>query len=150
MNNIITLKNMICYSAGIVGTFVAQLFGGWTGAMTTLVIFMGLDYITGLIVAGVFHNSDKSESGSLESRAGWKGLIRKGITLAIVLVAYRLDLLINTNYIKDAVIIAFCANELISLIENAGLMGLPIPEPITKAIEILKQKSSDTDQHKTV
>ncbi|MGN0183357.1 MAG: holin family protein [Candidatus Ornithomonoglobus sp.] len=132
------MKNIICTAAGIIGALITQLLGGWTGAMTTLVIFMGLDYLTGLIVAGVFHNSSKSESGSLESRAGWKGLIRKGVTLAIVLVAYRLDLLIGTAYIKDAVIIAFCANELISLIENAGLMGVPIPEPITKAIEVLK------------
>ncbi|MGN0182184.1 MAG: holin family protein [Candidatus Ornithomonoglobus sp.] len=132
------MKNVMCTLMGIIGAFVTQLFGGWTGAMTTLVIFMGLDYLTGLIAAGVFHNSSKSESGSLESRAGWKGLIRKGVTLAIVLVAYRLDLLIGTAYIKDAVIIAFCANELISLIENAGLMGIPIPEPIKEAIEVLK------------
>ena len=134
------IKNIICTITGITGAFITQLLGGWTGAMTTLIIFMGLDYATGLIVAGVFHKSGKSESGSLESHAGWKGLIRKGVTLAIVMVAYRLDLLIGTNYIKDAVIIAFCANELISLIENAGLMGVPIPEPITKAVEVLKKK----------
>lgn len=139
------IKNVICTATGLIGAFVTQLIGGWTGAMTTLIIFMGLDYLTGLIVAAVFHNSSKSESGRLESRVGWKGLIRKGVTLAIVLVAYRLDLLIGTTYIKDAVIIAFCANELISLIENAGLMGVPIPEPITKAIEVLKRKGSDTE-----
>ncbi|MGM9937143.1 MAG: phage holin family protein, partial [Candidatus Ornithomonoglobus sp.] len=63
MNNIITLKNILCTAAGIAGAFVSQFLGGWTGTMTTLVIFMGLDYITGLIVAGVFHNSSKSESG---------------------------------------------------------------------------------------
>ena len=65
--------------------------------MTTLVIFMGIDYVTGLIVAGVFHNSGKTESGALESRAGWKGLCRKGMTLLIVLIACRLDLIMNTN-----------------------------------------------------
>ncbi len=138
MENVLTLKNIICTVIGIAGAAVTNMFGGWTAAMTTLLIFMGLDYITGLLVAAVWHNSSKSESGGLESRAGWKGLIRKGVTLLIVLVAYRLDLLIGTTYIKDAVIIAFCANELISLIENAGLMGIPIPEPITKAIEVLK------------
>ena len=136
-----SLKNLMCTIAGMIGGFIAQLFGGWTAAMTTLVIFMGLDYITGLIVAGVFHKSGKSESGRLESLAGFKGLLRKGVTLAIVLVAYRLDLLIGTTYIKDAVIIAFCANEVISLIENAGLMGVPVPDTITKAIEVLKNKS---------
>lgn len=138
MENIITLKNITCTVIGIAGAAITSLYGGWTAAMTTLLILMGLDYITGLLVAAVWHNSSKSESGGLESRAGWKGLIRKGVTLAVVLVAHRLDLLIGTTYIKDAVIIAFCANELISLVENAGLMGLPIPEVITKAIEVLK------------
>ena len=68
------------------------------------------------------------------------GLMKKGVTLVIVLASARLDMLIGTNYIKDAVIIAFCANELISIIENAGLMGVPIPSAITKAIEVLKEK----------
>lgn len=56
-----------------------------------------------------------------------------------VLVAYRLDLVIGTNYIRDAVIIAFIANETISLVENAGLMGLPLPAVITKAIDIYRK-----------
>lgn len=133
-----TFKNLMCTAAGIMGAAISNLFGGWTGAMTTLIIVMGLDYITGIIVAGVFHKSGKSKSGRLESNAGWKGLIKKGVTLTIVLVAYRIDLLIGTQYIKDAVIIAFCANEIISIVENAGLMGIPVPEVIIKAIEVLK------------
>ena len=136
----LNLKNILCTAIGIVGTSVSQLFGGWSAALTTLIIFMGIDYISGVIVAGVFHKSTKSNTGGLNSLIGWKGLFRKGVTLAIVLVAYRLDLLIGTNYIRDAVIIAFCSNELISIIENAGLMGIPIPTPITKAIEVLKEK----------
>ena len=104
---------------------------------------MGVDYITGLILAGVFKKSPKTPNGALESRAGWKGLARKGITLLMVLVAYRLDQIINTSYIRDAVVIAFIANESISIIENAALMGIPIPKPIIKGIEILKEKSKD-------
>lgn len=107
----------------------------------TLLIFMGLDYISGLLVAGVFKNSPKTDTGSLESKAGWKGLCRKCMTLVFVLVAYRLDLVIGTNYIRDAVIIAFIANETISLVENAGLMGLPLPEVISKAIDILQKNT---------
>ena len=83
----------------------------------------------------------KTDTGSLESKAGWKGLCRKCMTLIFVLVAYRLDLVIGTNYIRDAVIIAFIANETISLVENAGLMGLPLPAVITKAIDILQKKT---------
>ena len=126
---------------GVVGGFIASLFGGWDAALTTLVIFMGIDYVTGLIVAGVFHNSGKTESGALESRAGWKGLCRKGMTLLIVLIACRLDLIMNTNFVRDAVVIGYIANETISIVENAGLMGLPIPSAITKAIEVLTKKN---------
>ena len=85
-------------------------------------IFMGIDYVTGLIVAGVFHNSEKTTNGALESRVGWKGLCRKGVTLLIVLVGCRLDVVMGSNFIRDAVVIAFIVNETISIIENAGLM----------------------------
>lgn len=137
-------QTSLCSLLGLIGSTIANFFGGWDAALTTLLIFMGIDYLTGLIVAGVFHKSSKTESGSLESRAGWKGLCRKGVTLLIVLVACRLDLLINSNFIRDAVVIAFATNEAISIIENAGLMGIPIPAVIVKAIEVLKKKS-DTD-----
>lgn len=130
---------------GVVGSVIASIFGGFDAALITLMIFMGIDYVTGLIVAGVFHKSQKSESGSLESRAGWKGLCRKGVTLLIVVVACRLDVVTGSTFIRDAVIIAFIANETISIVENAGLMGVPIPAVITKAIEILKNKAESED-----
>ena len=138
-----TLKNIICTILGVIGASISKLFGGWDAALTTLIIFMAIDYASGIIVAGVFHKSSKSDTGGLNSHIGWQGICRKGITLAIVLVACRLDLLIGTSYIKDAVIIAFCTNELISIVENAGLMGLPIPNVIIKAIDILKEKGSE-------
>lgn len=130
---------------GVVGGFIASLFGGWDAALMTLVIFMGIDYVTGLIVAGVFHNSEKTANGALESRAGWKGLCRKGVTLLIVLVGCRLDVVMGSNFIRDTVVIAFIANETLSIIENAGLMGLPIPAVITKAIEVLKKKAESEE-----
>ena len=136
------MKANVVYSiVGAVGGFIAMAFGGWSDALITLMIFMGVDYVTGLIVAGIFKKSKKSESGALESRAGFKGLCRKGVALLIVLVAVRLDIVMQTSYIKDAVIIAFIANESISIIENAGLMGLPIPVVIVKAIDVLKKES---------
>ena len=138
-----SLKNIFCMTAGIIGGIVSHIFGGWSAALTTLVIFMGVDYITGIIVAGVFHRSSKSETGGLKSLIGWKGLCKKGVTLAIVMVSYRLDLLMGTSYIKNAVIIAFCVNELLSIIENAGLMGIPIPDSIKNAIEILNMRAKD-------
>lgn len=135
-------KTAVCTAAGAIGGFIASLFGGWDTAIVTLIICMGVDYISGLVVAGVFHASKKSASGALESRAGWKGLCRKGMTLLIVLIACRLDLLLGTNYIRDAVIIGFVANEVISITENAGLMGLPLPAAITKAIDVLTDKAA--------
>ena len=136
----------LCTYIGVLGGAVAALFGGWDAVLQTLVIFMAIDYITGLIVAGVFHASPKTATGTLESRAGWKGLIRKGETLLIVLVACRLDAVIGSTFVRDAAVIGFSANEAISIVENAGLMGLPIPAAITKAIDILKQKAEDENQ----
>ena len=137
------LKTMICTGIGIVGSTVAAAFGGWDAAMITLISMMVIDYLTGVLVAGVFHNSPKTENGALESKAGWKGLCRKGMTLLIVLVAARLDIILGTGFIRDAVIIGYIANETISIIENAGLMGVPIPEAIKKAIEVLQQKGEN-------
>ena len=136
------MRASILYSMiGAVGGFVAAMFGGWSDALITLIVFMSIDYATGLIVAGVFKKSKKSENGALESRAGFKGLCRKGVALLIVLVAVRLDIIMHTTYIKDAVIIAFVANESISIIENAGLMGVPVPSVIAKAIDVLRKDS---------
>ena len=140
------MKDGICTAIGVVGSTIASFFGGFDAALITLLIFMGVDYATGLIVAGVFRKSEKTENGALESRAGWKGLCRKGVSLLVVLVACRLDMIMGSNFIRDATVIAFIANEAISIIENAGLMGVPIPSVITKAIEVLKKKSEREDK----
>lgn len=134
------MKNAICGILGIIGGAIASAFGGWSAGLTTLLIFMAIDYLSGLVVAGVFHRSPKSEGGALESRAGWKGLVRKGMTLLIVLIGCRLDIMLGIMYIRDALIIAFIINELLSIIENAGLMGIHIPDALKNAIELLRQK----------
>ena len=139
------VQTLLSAIIGFIGAIITSAFGGWTTGMVTLMIFMGVDYISGLMVAGIFKKSKKSESGALESRAGFKGLCRKCMTLLFVMVAYRLDLMIGTNYIRDAVIIGFSVNELLSIIENAGLMGLPLPGVITKAVDVLKQKAEFTE-----
>jgi toxin secretion/phage lysis holin len=140
------MKEGICAGIGIIGSLIASLFGGWDNALLTLVLFMVIDYVSGLVVAGIFHRSTKTDTGTLESKAGWKGLCRKGMTFLFVLVAYRLDLVIGSSYIRDAVIIGFIANETISIVENAGLMGLPLPEVITKAVDILTKKAAENQK----
>lgn len=134
------MKEVICAAIGVVGSTISYMLGGWDSALATLIIFMIIDYMSGLIVAGVFHASTKTDSGTLESRAGFKGLCRKGMVLLFVLIAYRLDLAIGTDYVRDTVIIGFMANELISIVENAGLMGIPLPPVIKTAIDVLTKK----------
>lgn len=141
--NVNVIKTSVCTAAGIIGSAVASAFGGWDAAMITLISVMVVDYLTGILVAGVFHNSPKTENGTLESKAGWKGLCRKGVTLLIVLVATRLDIILGTGFIRDAVVIGYITNEIISIIENAGLMGVPIPSAIEKAIEVLQSKGEE-------
>ena len=95
------------------------------------------------LIAGHIRNrrlQKKIENGELESKAGFKGLIRKGLVLVVILVACRMDMLLGVNYIRDAACIAFIVNELISMVENFGLMGVPFPEPIKEAIELLQKK----------
>lgn len=145
MNSIIITKTSVCAVFGLVGGCITQLFGGWSSDMTTLLIFMAVDFILGLIVAGVFGKSDKSATGSLDSKAGWKGLCKKCVTFAFVLVAHRLDIALGTGYIKSATVIAFILNEIISITENAGLMGMPLPQVIKKAIDLLKERDDFGD-----
>ena len=133
-------KVAIMTGAGVIGGMISQAFGGWDAALITLLLFMAVDYLSGLIVAGVFQASDKSASGSLSSIACWQGLLKKGMTLVIVLVAARLDIVLGTAFVRDAVVIAYVVNETISIIENAGLMGLPVPDVIMSAIEQLQGK----------
>ena len=134
------MKEYFLIVCGIVGGTISALFGGWNHLLTTLLVAMGVDFVTGLVVAGVFKKSQKTPNGALESNIGWKGIAKKGVTLLIVLIAHRLDLAIGTTIIRDSVVIAFIINEVISITENAGLMGVPVPSPIKKAIEVLKEK----------
>ena len=138
------MKETICTVTGMVGAAFTSLLGGWDTSLMVLCIFMGVDYITGLICAGVFHASPKSKSGSLESKASFKGLVRKGVALLIVLVAYHLDLVLGINYVRDAVCIAFIVSEAISITENAGMRGEPVQTEEAEEIEVV-QKQKDVD-----
>lgn len=134
------VKTLTCTVIGAVGGAIAAAFGGWNSALLALIICMAADYITGVIVALAFHSSPKTDTGGLSSAVGFKGLLRKIAVLLIVVVANQVDILIGTTYVRDAVVIGFCANEIISLLENAGLMGIPIPNVLLRAIDVLKNK----------
>lgn len=134
-------KDFVSFISGALGGLVVMAFGGWSEGLTTLLIFMIVDYITGLAVAGIFKSSPKTETGALESKAGWKGLCRKVLTLILVMLTHRVDILFGTTYFMGAATIGFIVNEAISIVENAGLMGLPIPAAITNMVDALKKRA---------
>lgn len=124
---------------GIIGSFISYLFGGWNTMIQTLLLFMILDYLTGIIVAGVFHKSSKSASGALSSKAGFKGLAKKIVILIVICLSYRIDIMLNlNNTLYSIVVIAYIANESISILENAIAMGIPVPKKLEEAIENMK------------
>jgi len=134
------MRETVLIITGTIGGLISSALGGWDLTLQVLIIFIVVDYVTGLIVAGVFKKSKKSTSGALDSHTGFKGIMKKCMMLLLVLVGYQLDYVIGSEFVRYAVIIALIANETLSIIENAGLMGVPIPSVLKQAIEILKKK----------
>ena len=134
------MKQYLCTAVGMLGAGFAWAFGGWDTALAALLVCMGVDYVSGSMVALVFHKSTKTETGAYNSAYGIKGLCKKGLTLLFVLVAVQIDKILAIDYVRDAVCIGFCTNEIISIIENLGLAGIPMPAIVTKALEQLQKK----------
>ena len=140
MENVVHIKNAVLAALAALGTFVANALGGWDAALQVLIGLMAADYVTGLIVAGVFKRSGKSETGALESRAGFKGIVRKCMILMLVWVTTMLDCLTGAAYIRTAVCLFFIGNEGLSILENTALMGVPYPAFIKNALEAMRDK----------
>lgn len=135
------MKQMICTGFGIVCGAVSAAFGGWDTALITLVICMAVDFVSGSLVALVFHKSLKTESGCYDSAYGLKGLCKKCLMLLFVVVAVRADRLLGVNYLRDAVCMGFGANEILSIVENLGLAGVPLPEKVKAALQQLHKNA---------
>ena len=140
METAVHIKNAICGALAVAGGAVTSLLGGWDITLQVLLCCMAADYITGLIVAGVFHNSGKSATGALESRAGFKGLVRKCAVLLLVFLAALLDTYTGHSFVRPAVCLFFIANEGLSILENIGLMGVPYPAFLKNMLEALKKQ----------
>ena len=134
------MKQTLCTVLGVVGSALAAAFGGWDAALMALLVCISVDYISGSLVALVFHKSTKSESGAYNSSYGLKGLCKKCMMLLFVVVAVQMDRLMGSAYIRDAVCIGFCTNEVLSIVENLGLAGVPMPQAIVNALEQLQKK----------
>lgn len=118
----------------ILGSLAAYLWGGWSAMLGVLLAFVAIDYITGVLAAG--------HEGKLSSKVGFRGIGKKIAIFALVAVAHLIDTALgDANVIRDAAIFFYLANELLSIIENVGTIGVPIPEIFIKAVEIFKGKS---------
>ena len=115
-------------AAAAVGAFITWLVGGWDGLVICLCVFMGLDYLTG-VIGGIVHKN-------LSSEIGFKGILRKMVVLVILAVAVLVDSLIDQQILRDLVCYFYIANEGISILENAGKIGVPLPD---KLMDVLKQ-----------
>nr|DAL72537.1 MAG TPA: holin [Caudoviricetes sp.] len=145
MEQLANVKAFLCMVFGAIAGGFVNLIGGWSEDLTTLLIFMGVDFVLGLLIAAFWKKSNKSENGALSSYSAWKGLCRKGVSLLIVLIAYRLDVTLGVDYIRTAVVLAFIANEGISILENVGIMGVKYPEALKKALDVLTNKSQEQE-----
>lgn len=125
------------------GGFIAGLFGGWNTMLTLLAVAMMLDYISGLFVAWS-GRSPKSETGGVSSQVGFMGLMKKAFIMLIVLLATLIDRAVgnNTMVFQMAAAFYYFANEGISILENAAILGVPFPERIKEALETLKKTKS--------
>ena len=134
------IKNGILAVFSVIGSFAANSLGGWDASMQVLVALMVADYLTGVLVAAVWHKSSKSSSGTLNSVAGFKGILKKCAILLLVWIGVLLDNATGANYIRTAVVLFFVGNEGISLLENLGLMGVPFPAFLRRALEALRDQ----------
>lgn len=116
------------------GATIAYLFGGWSALLGILLAFVVLDYLTGLMAAAI--------RGELSSLVGMRGIAKKVCIFVMVAIAHLVDKALGgTSLVQDATIFFYLANELISIIENSGRIGIPVPDPIQKAVLVLKRKS---------
>lgn len=137
------LKYIIELIISSLGTLLINIIGKPTDELMILLMLMIIDLITGTLVSAVWHKSSKTKSGKLSSRVMFKGIVKKILTLIIVVIAYQLDILLNINMIRYIVIITLIIEEILSIIETITLTGLKVPTIITKALDILERSVKD-------
>ena len=128
------------------GAFLGWFFGGFDGFLYALIIFVVMDYFTGILAAGVKHE--------LSSEVGFKGIAKKVCIFVLVGIANIVDtqVIMNGSAIRTAVIFFYLSNEGVSLLENAAHLGLPIPAKLKEVLEQLhdrseKEENSNDDEH---
>ena len=120
-------------SLTIIGSFIGKLLGGYDMLLITLIIFVVMDYLTGVMKAII--------EKKLSSSVGFKGIFKKILIFFLIVISVRIDLMLNDIGIRYVVIMFYLINEAISILENAGKMGLPLPPKLNEILESLKQKN---------
>lgn len=134
------MKEKLCTLMGVLGGGLSFLFGPWTSDLSALTVCMAVDLLSGIAVALLFHKSKKTPTGSYSSAYGFKGLCKKAMLLSVVAVGHQMDLVLGTGYIRTALCVGFLSNEVLSIVENAGLMGIPLPQSFIRALDALRSK----------
>jgi toxin secretion/phage lysis holin len=117
----------------VTGAMASYLFGGWSSMLETLLMFAFIDYLSGLTAAAM--------AGEISSSIGMRGIAKKIAVFAVVAIAHVIDQALGeAHLIRDAAIWWYLANELVSIIENAGRMGVPIPPAIKRAVASLNDR----------
>ena len=119
--------------------------GGFDLFLEALLVCMLVDYIMGLTLAGLYQRSEKTDTGGLNSFVGWMGISKKITSLLFVIIGVELQKMTGIVAIREGIIVALVLNELISIIENAGLMGVPVPKPLLDVIDVLKAKEKTNE-----
>jgi toxin secretion/phage lysis holin len=133
----VNFKDIFKYIVAVGGSFATYLFGGWTALIQILVAFVVIDYVTGVLAAGV--------RGEISSSVGGKGIAKKVLIFILVACGHLVDIALGTSEIvRNAVIYFYVANELFSILENAGDIGLPVPDILKNSIDTLKGKEKDS------
>jgi len=130
------MENMIKFIIAVAGSAASFLYGGWSSLLNILLAFVILDYASGVAAA--------AKEGRLNSSVGGWGIAKKISIFVIVAVAHMVDSAMGDSHLfRDAAIFFYLSNELLSLIENSGRLGAPIPPGLQKAVEVLKGKGGD-------
>ena len=137
---IIKLKNIVSIVTGAIGSLLINLIGKPTEDLIILIVLMIVDLIVGFLISAIWQKSTKTDSGKLSSSVMFKGIVKKFLTLVIVVIAYQLDILLAMNVIRHIVIIAFIVEEILSITENIAITGIKIPTIITKALDVLEKE----------
>ena len=142
-----TVKLTIISAWTALSAVFTWIFGGFDMVAQVLLSLMVIDYLTGVIVAGVFKKSDKTCSGGLDSKAGFKGIFKKvGIILAVIISVMGDRAIGSPDMVRNIVILFFIGNEGLSVIENLGLMGVPIPEALSNIFEQMRKKKKEDNE----